>query len=481
MRKILILFLLMLTASMAMAQMPSEDHYRDMITEFVRALNSEDTALRKDVLHTYYINADSASAIERWQGHFGRYHFQFGDLEVISVDIDAPQTVSALCHSSGKRNLNEWLNVVLNISPHNPAMFWSMSVETARDPDTELPDRPLTTDEIADLMDRYIENLVARDVFSGSVILAKDGEQFYSGAWGLANMRWQAPNNLETKFNIGSMNKMFTGVAICQLAEKGKLGFDDLVGKHLPEYPNADVREKVTIHHLLTHTSGMGSYWEAMATRDWTVLRSVEDFAALSYDDSLSFEPGDHFQYSNSGPLVLGLIIEKLSGLDYHEYIRRSVTGPAGMVGTDCYHNDHPVPNLASGYFWAAPDDTIRTSNIFEHSARGSAAGGGYSTAPDLQKFANALYDGTFLSAAMVETMTTGKVEMGPGDQYAYLFGVSDWNGHLAIGHGGGAPGINADLKIFKDLGVTIIAMSNYDMAASAVSQYAVDLITHKR
>jgi CubicO group peptidase (beta-lactamase class C family) len=167
--------------------------------------------------------------------------------------------------------------------------------------------------------------------------------------------------------------------------------------------------------------------------------------------------------------------------MDYHDYIRTHVTGPAGMINTDCYNNDRPVPNLASGYFWNDDEDSIRTSNIFVHSARGSAAGGGYSTVEDLNRFANALMDGTLLPMDLVDTLTTVKIERGPGGGYAFLFGDSRENGHRYVGHGGGAPGINADLKIFTDLGFTITAMGNYDEGASAVTHYALDLIVHGR
>jgi len=322
--------------------------------------------------------------------------------------------------------------------------------------------------------------MVARDAFSGAVSLVKDGKPFFTGAYGKADLRWGIDNKLDTKFNLGSMNKMFTGVAICQLATGEMLSFEDPIIKFLPDFPNKEIANKVSVHQLLTHTSGMGSYWEAMRNVDWTSLRSVRDFAELGMGDALDFEPGEQFGYSNTGPVVLGLIIEAVSGMDYHDYIRKYVTGPAGMINTDCYHVDEIVPNLAQGYYWDDETSSLR-SNIFLHSARGSAAGGGFSTVEDLQRFAIALYNGTLLSDDMLETYTTGKVDMGPSMKYAYLIGDSQRDGHRIVGHNGGAPGINAEMKIFTDLGFTVAAMGNYDGGSFEIVQHAVRLISHKR
>ena len=459
---------------------PSEKQLKLVANGMVEALNSNDLKQREIFLLNHYINADSASAIERWQGHFLRYNEILGNIQIHEIDLSDSALIKLLIKTTNPRAISQWSYLIINMDSETPEKFRSFGLEPAQDPKIVLPNRPLTDDEIKYFVGQFIDDLVSRDVFSGSVILTKEGKEVFSGTYGEADKQWHIKNNLETKFNLGSMNKMFTGVAICQLVEKGKLDFDATVGTYLPEYPNKDIREKVKIHHLLTHTSGMDSYWDAMAKMDWTALRTVEDFARLSYNDSLLFEPGAEFHYSNAGPLVLGLIIEKVTDMDYHDYIREHVTGPAGMVNTDCYNNDDIIPNLAHGYYW---DDEMNVyhSNIFEHSARGSAAGGGYSTAIDLQRFAKALYDGTLLSPEMLKTYTTGKVEMGPNDFYAYLISEEVWDGIKSVGHGGGAPGINSDLKIFPEIGYTISAMSNYDTGASAIGSYVAHLLAHGR
>ena len=334
----------------------------------------------------------------------------------------------------------------------------------------------LSSDEMVKKLSDYLDGLAAKDEFSGAVLFAKNGKPLFKKAYGLASKRYNVSNRIDTKFNLGSMNKMFTGVAICQLAQKGKLSFDDPIIKHVPDYPNKEVAEKVTIHHLLTHTSGLGSYWNEAYEKNWKSIRTVEGFLATFADESLAFEPGERFQYSNSGPIVLGLIIEKITGKTYYEYVRDHIHQPTGMYNTDCYEVDRPTPNLAIGYtninYDGSRDDGPKRNNLFLHSVKGGPAGGGYSTVEDLLKFANAIQDHKLLNAEYTDTLLEGKVAMGRGSMYAYLFGDGNRDGHRVHGHNGGAPGINASLSFYPELGYTIAVMANYDGVAMRVSRF---------
>src|SRR5205085_2821805 len=210
--------------------------------------------------------------------------------------------------------------------------------------------------EIGQSLTAYLDGLAKEDHFSGVVLIAKGGKPFFVKAYGLADKEKSLPNSPQTKFNLGSMNKMFTAVAIAQLAEQGKLSFDDKVGKFLPDYPNKDVASKVTIHHLLTHTSGLGSYWNARFDARRAQIKAVADYLGLFADEPLLFEPGARFEYSNSGFIVLGAIIEKVSGESYYDYVRKHIYEPAGMKNTDAYQMTEATPNLAMGYTSMGPD-----------------------------------------------------------------------------------------------------------------------------
>ena len=285
-------------------------------------------------------------------------------------------------------------------------------------------------------------------------------------------------NTLDTKFNLGSMNKMFTAVAVMQLVEAGKLSLDDTLGKFLPAGAmKPDVLAKVRVKHLLSHTSGLGSYftpeWDRQSRALW---RSVDDWMPLIKDETLRFEPGARWSYSNTGMLVLGKVIEAASGKDYFTYVREHVAKPAGMTSTDAYELDRVNRNLAVGYEREGEDANgpIYRNNIFQHVIRGGPAGGGYSTVGDLTRFAEALKNGKLVSAAGLRTLTAPKPELASSE---YGFGFVIEEGGKVVGHSGGFPGINSQLDIYVGEEYTLAVMSNYGGGAQPIIEKARSLI----
>lgn len=312
----------------------------------------------------------------------------------------------------------------------------------------------------------YFDSVAAENKLSGVLLVAKDGKTIASKAAGIANKATKAPIDLNTKFNLGSMNKMFTAVAIAQLAQAGRLSFTDTVGKHLPDYPNKEVAEKVTIHHLLTHTSGLDSYWGEKWAAQRDKLLTVTAHLPLFASDPPAFPPGEKFHYSNSGFMLLGAIIEKVSGQDYYSYVQEHIYKPAGMNDTGFYEPGKETPNLAIGYTTRSEEgkpleEARDNTNLRE--VRGGPAGGGFSTAPDMVKFHQALLGHKLLDQKHTELVTTGKVDGPGGGRYAYGFGDGNRSGKRSIGHNGGAPGIAADFAMFPDSGYTTVGMMNSD------------------
>jgi CubicO group peptidase (beta-lactamase class C family) len=323
--------------------------------------------------------------------------------------------------------------------------------------------------EMVSALSRYVNTLAQADLFSGAVLLAKDGKPLYSAAFGMANKDFSAPNTIGTKFNLGSMNKMFTAVAIAQLVEQGRLSYDDPLSKFIPDFPSAAAAQKIHIVHLLTHTSGLGSYFNDEFDRSSRArFRTVDDMMQLAKSDSLAFEPGTRWSYSNTGMLVLGKVIEVVTKQDYFTYVREHVSGPAGMMSTDAYELDQVNPHLAVGYQKEFQDDgTIRfRNNIFMHVIRGGPAGGGYSTVEDLVRFAEALKAGKLVAPKTFELITTPKPEVN-SSQYGYGFSVDTQTG--VVGHSGGFPGISSNLDIFKGTGYVAVVLSNYGGASQPV------------
>jgi CubicO group peptidase (beta-lactamase class C family) len=262
---------------------------------------------------------------------------------------------------------------------------------------------------------------------------------------------------------------MFTGVAIAQLAQQGKLKFSDTISQHLPDYPNKDVAGKVTIHQLLTHTSGLGSYINDKYRAERATLTTVAAHFPLFVNDPLLFSPGEKFQYSNAGYMVLGAIIERLSGQDYYTFVKEHVFGPAGMTSSGFYEPGKETANVAIGYTRMGPDgkrtDEIRDNND-RIEVKGGPAGGGYSTVSDLVKFHLALRDFKLLDREHTKLVMEGKVDAGPIGRYAYGFGDSLFEGKRIVAHNGGWPGVAANFEMYPGLNYTVVVLMNADPPA---------------
>src|SRR5579871_413050 len=329
----------------------------------------------------------------------------------------------------------------------------------------------MSENELLGALRAKLDQDAAADHFSGAVLLAKDGKPIFTGAYGLADREKKSPNKLGTRFRIGSMNKMFTATAILQLVQAGKIQLTDPLGKYLTDYPNKNVASKVTIHHLLTHTGGTGDFFGPEFDAHRLELRELKDYVKLYGTRDLAFAPGSQWEYSNYGFLLLGLVIEKVSGESYYDYVRDNIFKPAGMISTDSLPEGEAVADRSIGYTKEESDTWQPNTNTLP--PRGTSAGGGYSTVEDLLRFATALTDHKLLDAHSTDVLTTGKVNA-RGSKYAYGFGDNTTDGIRWFGHGGGAPGMNGDLKIFPQSGYVIAALANMDPpAAERVANYA--------
>ena len=324
--------------------------------------------------------------------------------------------------------------------------------------------------QLAGDLQSTLRNLAAADKFSGAALLAKHDSILFQGAYGYAERSFGVKNGVDTKFNIGSMGKMFTGVAILQLAEAGKLSLDDRLSKDLPSYPNRAVAKAVTIRQLLNHTSGLSDFFgPKFVAANMNRFSSLESLLPFFVNAPLLFKPGSQWRYSNAGYIVLGLIVAHISGESYYDYVRRHIFTPAAMRDTGNWPADEVVPNRAAGYTNMGTEGAARRSNIF-FLQRGGSAGGGYSTVGDLLRFAQALQNRTLLDDRYTQLELSPQVATGrPGVLYGFGMEQRIINGVRIVGHSGGGPGIQGVLDIYPDLGYVVSILSNYDNAASEV------------
>lgn len=440
---------------------------------FLAAFNTGDAAaVRKFIAENYAKSSLSQRPVEARIGFFVDFYADTRGFDVRRVLESDERRIRILVQD---RLVGDWRQLGLDLEPDAPNGMLGLMIQPALPPADMRPAAKLTNADLAREMSAYVKKLVDADRFSGTVLVARNGQTIFQGAWGLASRAWNQPNRLDTKFNLGSMNKMVTAVAIAQLAEQGKLSFDDKLGKFLPDYPNADAREKVTLHHLLTHTSGVPDYFnEEYDAGAKERFRTVQDFVDLFKDQPLRFEPGSQWRYSNGNFMLLGAVVEKVTGQSYFDYVREHIYKPAGMVNTDAYEMDRDTPNLAIGYTRNCPRPAApgeRCNNLYLHVVKGGPAGGGFSTVEDLVKFAEALRGNKLLSAKYTEIVTTGKVNPDPedkNDSYAYGFSDRRETGVRVVGHGGGFDGINGNLDIYMDgSGWVVAVLSNYDPPAA--------------
>lgn len=320
-------------------------------------------------------------------------------------------------------------------------------------PPLSLPAEPT---EWGAAIESYLEPLVTGDVFAGTVLVADpSGEVVWEGASGLASREFDVPNTLETRFDVGSINKDYTQLALWMLARDGKLDFDDTVGKHLPDYPQPRVRDEVTLRQLMDHRSGVPDYFDAAwETTPMRVLRDVDDYLPIWGDRDLLFEPGEREAYSNYGYTILGAVIETVSGLSYPDFVETKIFGPVGMVDSGFFAVDRPEPRVAVGYTHMGPDYTKREDlwkNIYLEPAVGGPWGKSYSPIRDLWRFYQKLFRHQILPRG----------ETWLGDRPFEAQGVA-----LA----GGGPGLSAIM--FLERGWMVIALANLDPpSAEAVAE----------
>jgi CubicO group peptidase (beta-lactamase class C family) len=306
-------------------------------------------------------------------------------------------------------------------------------------------------------MDQIVQTFVANHTFMGSVLVARDTQVLLTKGYGSADLEWDVPNTPNTKFRLGSVTKQFTAASILLLEERGKLKVSDPVKKYMPDAPAA--WDKVTIMHVLTHTSGIPNF---TSFPDYPKLEpfatTAAQLVARFRDKPLEFEPGEKWNYSNSGYVLLTYLIEKITGISYEAFLRENIFAPLGMKDSGVDSNSAVIQHRASGYVFA----NGRFENAgFVHMSIPQGAGALYSTTGDLLKWEQGLFGGKLLKAESLEKMTT------PFKQnYAFGLSVQTVNGRKVIDHGGGIEGFNTHLAYYPDDKLTIVVLGNVNGAA---------------
>lgn len=435
---------------------------RERIDGIVRALNGTPEEFEKHAAEAYSAAMLAETTPAQRRDFLRSIQTELGKLEIRELRRETPTRVSiGLTGATGMRG-----SIVIDHDPEPPHILTNMLVRIGepgggpgpgpgpgRPGPVAGPPVPVHGDmpaaELSAALDAHLTRLSADDKFAGTVLVARDGHPLFEKSYGMANRSDNLANTPRTRFNVGSINKQFTSISIAQLAASGKLSTSDTIAKHIPDYPNVNARN-ITLQQLLDMTAGLADFFgpefDAAAKHRFRRNRDYYQFVASK---PLNFDPGARQEYCNSCYIVLGEIVERVSGMPYEQYVTENVFRRAGMQNAAFLTTDEVAPNVAIGYM--RRDGQVR-SNVLAHGAGGSAAGSGYATARDLLALDEALRRAVLLDDTRLRTF--------------FKFG-QPVNGRASgqTVYAGGSSGINA--CVAGGPVWTVIALANIDPPAA--------------
>ncbi len=429
---------------------------------WLRAVNSRDTALIRDYAIRYEAERpeDPASVAEAVDAILN-VATRSGGLRVLSARILGEERMELVVQDARGARLAMELDVEQVRGAWRVAGIGLRPAGAGEAAGAEPLPGGLTDQALADSVAARVSARADQGNFEGALLIARlSGAPLLRRAWGTADRARSVANTPETRFTLASMGKMFTAIAVAQLVEQGRVALDSPVARYVPDYPNPRFARRATVRMLLNHTSGLGAYWGPEFDRRRAALLTPADHLPLFAADSLPFEPGARFRYSNAGYQVLGLIIERVSGMSFYDYVQRNIFDRAGMRTAGYFPPTGETPvGVATGYTRGTGDGPLR-ANTGLREVRGGPAGGGYAGADDLLRFAQALEDGRLVRRETLAQWTTGSSD---GGGYGFGFGVRGEGRARSYGHSGGAPGMATWFLVFPEQGIVAVTLTNRD------------------
>jgi len=384
-----------------------------------------------------------------------------GGVNITNVRSDPRQPGLLAVVVSGRR-AGQQAMFFLSADPAHPDRLGQAEMHPMDDPSlySAWPKGPVSRAEMTRLIHAALDSLVRTSDFSGCVTVSDGTEAVFDECRGLAERSFGVPVDHQTKFHIGSINKMFTAVAIAQLVEAGKLSWDSTLAQLVPEYPDHEAAGKISVWQLLHHTAGLGDFLVPDYFEHQEKFVNPVDYLDLIARQPKVSEPGKDWNYSNAGYMLLGRIVENVSHEGYFDYIQRHVFAASGMNASGFDSLEDITPKLAVGYFHEGPFSTDWKAAWLKIGFKGGPAGGGYSTNADLLRFAAALREGKLVKPATLTKMFDEEVPAGPGG-YAAGFGDRFSHGRHIRGHAGGIEGTDANLQVVWETKAAVALTSN--------------------
>lgn len=418
--------------------------------ERLEAFNAGDAA----ALQAYKVSHEPEMSVERELA----FREMTGGFEPLRISRNEPNRIEVILREQDGDRVG---TLDLQVDAMHPQQVKRFSLTPMAVVPADLMPERLSQAEVWRRATNKASRLAADDQFAGVLAVGHGGQARMSAMWGDADRTQSMKHTLETRFRIGSMYKMFTAVAILQLVEQGRVDLDAPLARYLPDYPDTALAGQVKIRHLLTHTGGTGDIFTDAYQAQRSVIREHADYIRLFGDRDTEFTPGSREAYSNYGFVLLGAVIERVTGMPYHDVIRKQIFLPTGMThsGTE---PEEQVRGLISVGYTQTENGLTDNRNLLPW--RGTAAGGGYSTVGDLLRFGDALLKGRLLSTKWLSEATR---EQTPSGLYGFGFQLGGSGETRYFGHAGGAEGMNGALRIYPASGETVVALSNLDPSAA--------------
>lgn len=416
----------------------------------LEAFNAGDTA----ALQAYKANHEPDMSVERELA----FRAMTGGFEPLRVSRDEPNCIEVILREQDGDRVGTF---ELQVDATRPQRVTRFSLTPMAVVPADLMPERLPQSEVWRRATSKASRLAADDQFAGVLAAGHDGRARVSASWGDADRAHGVKHTPDTRFRIGSMYKMFTAVVVLQLIEQGRIDLDAPLALYLPDYPDTSLAEQVKIRHLLTHTGGTGDIFTDAYQAQRGSVREHVDYIRLFGERDAGFAPGSREEYSNYGFVLLGAVIERVTGMSYHDAIRKHIFLPSGMAhsGTE---PEEQVRGLISVGYTRSENGLADNRDLLPW--RGTAAGGGYSTVGDLLRFGDALLKGRLLTTRWLSEATRAQT---PSGVYGFGFQLGGSGETRHFGHAGGAEGMNGALRIYPASGEVVVALSNLDPPAA--------------
>lgn len=446
----------------------------DFGAKFVKAINSSDTTVYQKIGDELFVEGLRKKSVAL----FKSLHSRYAPMDYNHYEVKGSGERYFMHIYGRKKGELMYADFQLQVNPPPSHLIMQLFFIAEVSEPINLPNGSITDDYTLDWIKEYVQSLNQKYDLSGSILLAQGDKVLYQKEFGFADMQRSRPVDANTRFGIASGGKMFTAVAILQLEERGKLKLTDKITDYIKGFSDPQKASKITIHHLLSHTSGIDEYWSGQNDPLVINAKSTAEHLTVALRSGFSFEPGADYQYCNTNFILLGAIIEKLSGQSYYDYVQKNIFDLCEMKSTHYPTTYEPLkaePLVRDGDKWKISEKRGK--------GRGSSAGGAVSTAEDIFKFSMALRGGKLLNPTSFSKMIA--VQNAPFhdlEGYGYGLILDTKPNRKSYGHGGTADGANFEFRYFPDKDITLIILNNQNNGAyDDLKRNVIKLITDER